>query len=108
MPSAVRVIDRIQDQGDFQGPLTDGQFLKWDATAGKFLLAGSVGGDSTYVHTQSVAAMVWTVSHNLGKKPSVTVVDSGENVVVGDVAYLDTNSLTVTFSVAFGGKAFCN
>lgn len=38
MVAAIRVVDRIQDQGDFAGPLTDGQFLAWSQAAGKFLL----------------------------------------------------------------------
>lgn len=65
-------------------------------------------GDLTYVHTQSSAATVWTINHNLGKYPTVTVIDSGDNVVIGDVTYLDINNLTVEFSAAFGGKAILN
>lgn len=65
-------------------------------------------GDLTYIHDQQTAASVWTVTHNLGKYPSVTVVDSGGNVAVGDIAYTDNNSLTITFSAAFAGKAYIN
>ena len=70
--------------------------------------AYNVTTDKHYVHTQSVAASVWTITHNLDKYPSVTVVDSGENVVVGDVQYIDRNSLTVAFNGAFSGKAYLN
>ena len=69
---------------------------------------GGGGGDKTFVYTQSVAASTWNITHNLNKYPSVSVVDSGLNTVYGDVEYLDTNSLTVTFRSAFGGKAFLN
>lgn len=68
----------------------------------------SEGGDKTFVYAQSVAASTWNITHNLNKYPSVSVVDSGLNTVYGDVEYLDTNSLTVTFRSAFGGKAFLN
>jgi hypothetical protein len=64
--------------------------------------------DSHYVHTQILAATVWTVVHNMNKYPSVMVVDSGENVVVGEIQYLGLNSLQITFSVPFGGKAYLN
>jgi hypothetical protein len=37
---------------------------------------GGGGSDAYYRHVQSVAAAVWTVVHNLGKFPSVSVVDS--------------------------------
>ena len=61
-----------------------------------------------FVFTQATAASVWYVEHNLEKYPSVTVVDSGENVVYGEVTYDDINNLTITFSSAFSGKAYIN
>lgn len=60
----------------------------------------------SYIHTQSVSASTWTVNHNLGFYPAVTVVDSGENVVIGDVTYTSVNSLSISFTAAFGGKAY--
>jgi hypothetical protein len=68
--------------------------------------AGS--GDKSYTHHQLAPSTVWTVAHNLGKYPAVEVVDSGGTVVEGDIAYLDANTLTLTFSVQFGGVAYCN
>ena len=66
------------------------------------------GGDLTYVHNQLASATVWNVAHNLGKYSNVTVVDSGNTVVIGDVEYVDVNNLIITFSDAFGGKAYIN
>lgn len=66
------------------------------------------GGDKNYVHTQSTPAATWTVSHNLGKRPAVVVVDSAEDVVYGDIQYIDDNTVTLTFSGAFSGKAYFN
>lgn len=63
---------------------------------------------STYVFTQIAASAVWLISHGLGTQPSVTVVDSGESVVFGDIQYIDSNNLIITFSAAFGGKAYLN
>jgi hypothetical protein len=65
-------------------------------------------GDKNFVFTQSTAASVWHVQHDLEKYPSVTVVDSGDNVVYGEVTYDDINNLTITFSSAFSGKAYIN
>lgn len=64
--------------------------------------------DLNYVHTQGVASAEWNITHNLQKFPAVTVVDSAGTVVVGEVTYLDQNSLKVTFSAEFSGKAYCN
>lgn len=66
------------------------------------------GGDKNYVHIQDTAAAVWTASHNLGKRPAVVVVDSAEDVVYGDIRYIDDNTVTLTFTGAFTGKAYFN
>jgi hypothetical protein len=60
-----------------------------------------------YVHTQSSASDTWVVQHNLGVHPGgVSVVDSGDSVVYGNVVYIDSNQLNILFSAAFGGKAY--
>lgn len=69
---------------------------------------GTGDGDKSFTFTQSVAAETWSITHNLGKYPSVTVVDSGGNVVIGDVEYTSVNALTCTFSAPFSGKAYLN
>lgn len=61
-----------------------------------------------YVHTQAIASNLWTINHNLGRYPSVTVVDTANSKVYGDVFYNDENSLTISFNGAFSGKAFLN
>lgn len=63
-----------------------------------------IGG--AYVHTQNVSSNTWTITHNLGFYPSVNVVDSGGNTVVGDVTYVSQNVVSISFSSAFGGKAY--
>ncbi len=63
-------------------------------------------GSTTYVHDQSSASSVWTISHGLGIYPSVTTVTSGGDEVYGNVHYTDSSSVTVTFSAALGGKAY--
>ena len=59
-----------------------------------------------YTHTQSVSSATWTITHNLGYRPAVSVVDSGGNHVVGDVNYVSVNVLTISFSAPFGGSAY--
>jgi hypothetical protein len=72
--------------------------------------AATVGttSDASYVHDQGVPATTWTVVHNLGKYPAVSVVDSADTVVYGGLVYLDLNTVELTFAFAFGGRAFCN
>lgn len=68
----------------------------------------SIPGAPTYIHHQQVAAREWLIEHGLGKYPSVTIVDSGGNYVIGDVRYMGDNVLRVAFSAAFAGKAYLN
>ena len=63
---------------------------------------------STFIFTQAVAATVWNINHSLCKFPSVTVVDTGDTVVVGQVEYIDNENIRITFNSAFSGKAYLN
>jgi hypothetical protein len=66
------------------------------------------GGDAHYVHNQMLPAASWAITHNLGKKPAVSVVDTTDAVVYGDINYINDNQLTISFSGAFSGKAYLN
>jgi hypothetical protein len=66
------------------------------------------GSGLSFVHTQGVASDSWTINHNLGYYPNVTVVDSAKREVVGDVEYINTNTIQITFSSAFSGEAYCS
>ena len=59
----------------------------------------------TYVHEQMVSSNVWSITHNLGRYPNVTVIDSGGNVVVGEPIYVTQDNLILTFSEELSGKA---
>ena len=64
--------------------------------------------DANYVHDQGNAAATWVVTHNLNKLCSVTVVDTANTVVIGEVEYNSVNQATLTFKSAFAGKAYFN
>lgn len=64
--------------------------------------------DKHYVHTQAGAAASWVITHNLGKYPSVTIIDSSGRNIEADVEYNTLNTLTITFSVAISGAAYLN
>jgi|TARA_R100001377_G_scaffold55421_1_gene32817 hypothetical protein len=64
--------------------------------------------DKTFVFTQGVAALVWTVNHNLAKFPSVSVVDTANTGVISQIDYIDNNNLTITNTAQFAGKAYLN
>lgn len=68
----------------------------------------ALSSDKNYVHNQTAASALWTVAHNLGKYCAVTVTDSGGNIIVGNVEYINTNKLLIRFSSAVSGRAYCN
>jgi len=59
-----------------------------------------------HVHTQASVSNIWTINHSLGGRPSVTVVDSANTVVVGEVQYSSDLEVVVTFSAPFSGFAY--
>jgi hypothetical protein len=73
-----------------------------EGTTNKYFTVGRV----SYEHTQGSVSNSWTINHNLGFQPNVTVVDSAGTIYEGEIAYTNTNSLTVTFSSAFSGMAY--
>jgi hypothetical protein len=61
---------------------------------------------TSHRHVQMQPEAVWIIIHNLGFRPNATVVDSAGTGVFGDVTYLDSNSLMITFSSPFAGEAY--
>ena len=72
-----------------------------------FTLAETVG-DKSYIFTQANPNTVWTINHNLDKFPSVSVVDTSNTMVEGLTEYTNPNTLTITFTAGFAGKAYLN
>lgn len=68
---------------------------------------GPAGTDKNYTASWINQSSV-TITHNLGKYPAVTVMDSAGDEVVGEVEYLDTNTVRVTFASSFTGSASLN
>ena len=73
-----------------------------DASGG----GGGTSGPVAYVHTQGTVAASWLIEHNLGFFPNVTVIDSSGATCEGDVAHIDSNTLTIQFSGGFTGTAY--
>lgn len=69
-------------------------------------LGGAAGNTRRHVHTQASPSTTWVINHTLGGKPSVTVVDSADTMVVGEVTYNSNSQVTVEFTAAFSGYAY--
>ena len=65
-------------------------------------------GAPTFVFTQNAPATTWNIQHNLGKFPSVSVINFNNVLINGEVIYIDNNNIQLNFSAAFAGKAYLN
>lgn len=97
-------------------------FLSYEGHGGKFLMIKEtedgitvaepvdlVGiADKNHIHTQAVANTLWTVTHNLGKYPSVRIKDGTGHSIVGDIVDVSINELTIEFTSAQAGVAIIN
>jgi hypothetical protein len=63
----------------------------------------SAGGQ---IHVQGIPSATWTVNHTLGYFPNVTVIDTLNRRVFGDITYVSISEITLSFSGAFSGKAY--
>ena len=66
-----------------------------------------------YTHHQNSAAASWTINHNLGKFPSVSIKFSSGSIYTNvgafaGVTYTDENNLTINLAAAESGYAYLN
>ena len=61
-----------------------------------------------FVFEQGVASAQWVIVHNLGKKPSVILIDSAGTTFKADIEYDNENQCTVHINGATTGKAYLN
>ena len=70
-------------------------------------IQGPVGASTeTYVHTQGTPSGTWTINHNLGYHPNISIIDSAGTVVEGDTTWPNAYTIVVSFESAFSGKAY--
>ena len=69
-----------------------------------------VDSSGVYPFIAGSSPFVITINHpgTWGDYPSVTVVDSNKIVVIGEVRYITTTQLTLTFTATFSGTAYLN
>lgn len=91
------------------GPAGSGGVTEFNGRTGNVSLEES---DITAVNTYSQEFMIptasATVTHNLGCYPSVTIVNTSGDTIVGDVQYLDSNTVLISFTGANVFTVYCN
>jgi hypothetical protein len=102
----IKTIDSNEVTGDVQLSDGNGNALPITVSATNARVNGE--SLSSYTHDQTTSSAEWNITHNMGKRPSVTIVDSTNRVVAGEVEYINENVLIVRFKAAFKGKAYLN
>jgi hypothetical protein len=69
---------------------------------------GPPGTDVAFEFVQLSPSAEWTIVHGLNKHPSVTVVDTGESVLIPSVRYVSDDELVASFGAPTSGKAYLN
>ena len=64
--------------------------------------------DNFFIYSQKSASSIWHIVHNMNKYPAITIVDSANNSVVGEINYINLNEVELKFVGAFSGKAYLN
>ena len=73
-----------------------------------YITSADVVNDKHYEYEWVTPVQTITVTHNLGKKASVSVVDTANSEIICDVEYIDNNSVKLKFSAATRGTAYFN
>jgi hypothetical protein len=122
------VTSSIQTQLNNKLSLDDARIAEWTAASDNSIISANVNKSETYTvnlnrldesvlsfdipqsfrHIQIPNSTNWVITHNLGFRPSVTVIDLDGDVVNGDILYNTINQLTITFSSAIKGEAYLN
>ncbi len=89
--------------GDFYGPKTE---AGWPDEPFFTAVTTITQQNERHVHVQASPSDTWVITHPLGGRPSVTVVDSAATTVIGEVKYDSDSQITVTFTAPFSGSAY--
>jgi hypothetical protein len=89
--------------GDFYGPKTS---EGWPDTPFFTALTEATHNNERFVFPQPSPSSTWSITHDLGGRPSVTIVDSAGTMVIGEVTYNSDTQVTVNFTAAFSGFAY--
>jgi hypothetical protein len=81
--------------------------IKLDGSLVKTNIAAATG-DKNYEFSAAAPLTVWTMPHNLGKKPCYCAVDSAGNQIFGTPSWPDNNTMILTFIAPVAGFATLN
>ena len=76
-----------------------------DTNTGQLATTAFVHIVTRYVHEQLQPSSTWIVNHGMHKYPNITILDSNNRLVMGDIEYSSLDTVTLLFSESIAGKA---
>lgn len=70
--------------------------------------AQAIGGDLHKEFVKENTDLEWTITHGMGKRPSVTLIDKDGNVTECDIVYEDDSTIRLSFGRVFEGTVILN
>lgn len=104
-------ITKLIDLDDVSTLRNDGDLLVYNASTDKYVHTplSSLSTDAHYTHSQSIAAQVWDIYHNLGKYPAIQVANVSGTMMFPEIRHIDFNHAQAVFgNSTFSGVAYCN
>jgi len=74
--------------------------------AGPQGIPGDSVASSSFVYEQQSSSSVWSITHNLGYRPSVFTTDYAHNTLEGDIVHTSVNQVIITFTDSVVGYAY--
>ena len=71
-------------------------------------LSQEITAKDSFEWTQTTAAAVWTIPHNLGYKPNVSTFNALNSPILGMPSHINNNTLQITFDDPVDGIAVFN
>lgn len=69
-------------------------------------IGGSFGDAGVFVDRSE--SDIWSMDHNFGKYPSVTLLDGAGDPIEAQVEYTNLNTVTIHFTAPVAGRIICN
>lgn len=60
--------------------------------------------DISYTHIQNSSLSTWNITHTLNKYTNVTIYDSSDNVIEGEIIFISNSQLQIRFNTSLTGK----
>lgn len=72
------------------------------------IIYSNLWNNGTIEYSPDTPQETWNIIHNLGKYPSITIIDSDNNHAFAKISYSNLNQVTLEFSEAVDGVAYLN